>query len=232
MADTYWKRKLSLIVFVFIFLVSTSISADITFQVIMSVQEELGNFDPVEDDIVVIGDFNNWGDNGSGEDLVCNQVDDSLWAATSDIAPGFNRFRYSIKDGFGNYLYESCEQREIVAGQFPTILDPVYFNDQTDINTADNKFGIISPTDPIITAVYPNPFNNYTTINVILKNNEVFNISFYDLSGREILAERIFSRYDGNNSIIFNASSLQSGIYLCRVETGNFQSVEKLVLIK
>jgi len=58
------------------------------------------------------------------------------------------------------------------------------------------------------------------------------NLSVYDVSGR-LVAELVNSMRDaGVHEVTFDASNLASGIYLYRIEAGDFSAVRKMVLMK
>jgi hypothetical protein len=60
-------------------------------------------------------------------------------------------------------------------------------------------------------SVAPNPFNETTTIR--FDKTEEFELELFDLSGRRVLK----SGKQNGNSYVIKRSSLESGVYLCRV---------------
>jgi hypothetical protein len=79
---------------------------------------------------------------------------------------------------------------------------------------------------------YPNPFNPSTTINYSLPKSGNVKITVYNAIGSKVAT--IVNEYKpaGNYSVQFNGSNLASGIYLYRLESGNFSDTKKLVLLK
>lgn len=79
---------------------------------------------------------------------------------------------------------------------------------------------------------YPNPFNPSTTIEYSLPNAVEVRLTVHDILGRQ-LAMLVNQRQSaGFHSINFNASALASGMYLYRIEAGNFTQTRKLMLVK
>jgi|GEM_PF-1612898 len=80
---------------------------------------------------------------------------------------------------------------------------------------------------------YPNPFNPTTTIAFALAKEAAVTLNIYDLTGREVavLADNE-SLKAGNYTRIWNAAQMPTGVYLCRIQAGDFSAVKKLVLIK
>lgn len=79
---------------------------------------------------------------------------------------------------------------------------------------------------------YPNPFNPVTRIKYQLPKNGLVQLKIYDILGREaaILVNEIKS--EGEYSINFDASNLPSGVYLYKIQAGNFIETKKLMLLK
>jgi hypothetical protein len=79
---------------------------------------------------------------------------------------------------------------------------------------------------------YPNPFNPSTKIAFTLPLESNVKISVYNLIGQKVV-ELVNSKFPaGNHSVDFNAANLSSGIYLYKIEAGNFTSVKKMQLMK
>lgn len=79
---------------------------------------------------------------------------------------------------------------------------------------------------------YPNPFNPSTNIIYELKNTEYIKLSLYDLNGKLIRILEEGLKNTGSYNIIFNADNLTSGIYFYRLESENFTSTKKMILVK
>ena len=79
---------------------------------------------------------------------------------------------------------------------------------------------------------FPNPFNPTTTIEYGLPVTAHVRLEIYDITGR--LVSRLVNRQQsaGRHNVTFDASSLSSGLYLYRIEAGNFVQTRKLTLLK
>lgn len=86
---------------------------------------------------------------------------------------------------------------------------------------------------------YPNPFNPYTKIKYIINvpefpknvDNKV-SLEVFDILGRKVQT-LIDDKYNkGENEVVFDGSQLASGVYLYKLNCGNFSQTKKLVLIK
>lgn len=79
---------------------------------------------------------------------------------------------------------------------------------------------------------YPNPFNPSTRIQYNLPENGFVKLSVYDVSGREVETLVNKEQSAGIYEINFSASTLTSGIYFYKLQTGNFSEVKKMILLK
>ncbi len=79
---------------------------------------------------------------------------------------------------------------------------------------------------------YPNPFNPSTKIQYSLMKPGLVTLRIYDVLGR--LVKTLVNGYQvqGSHIVNFNASQLASGVYFYKLESGSFQSVKKMMLLK
>ncbi len=79
---------------------------------------------------------------------------------------------------------------------------------------------------------YPNPFNPTTTIAYSVPNNNFVSLKVYDILGNEVASLVNEEKSKGNYEVNFDASKLASGIYVYRMQAGNFNQVKKMMLLK
>jgi len=114
------------------------------------------------------------------------------------------------------------------------VFDP---NSQIVIKSASLVVGIddnitATPQEYKLNQNYPNPFNPVTNIEYSIPKNSNVKITIYDLAGKEV--SQLVNEYKqaGNYSVSFNAMNLASGIYLYKIQSGDFVDVKKMTLIK
>jgi hypothetical protein len=81
-------------------------------------------------------------------------------------------------------------------------------------------------------ALSPNPFNPSTTISYQLAASTHVHLTVHNVQGRQVATLVDCWRDAGTHSATFDGSHLPSGIYLAKLQGGNFSSVLKLVLMK
>jgi len=83
-----------------------------------------------------------------------------------------------------------------------------------------------------LTQNYPNPFNPTTTISYILPQAGMVKLTLYNILGQEIRTLVNEVKEAGTHSINFNASDLNSGVYVYKIESGSFTQTKKMTLVK
>lgn len=104
-----------------------------------------------------------------------------------------------------------------------------------------NDYGIIGITELTrngsgnkngISNNYPNPFNPTTNINYIITKETFVKINVFDILGRNVANLVDEKKPEGNYSVTFDASDLNSGVYFYKIETDYASETRRIVLIK
>ena len=170
---------------------------------------------------------------GCTEITACNYDAD----ATEDNMPDLCIYDYGI--------CETCVDGEIVDNDSD---DDTVCDDMDDCDGYDDTIdsdgdgtpdgcdlslyeGII-PEHYSISSIYPNPFNPVTSITYGLPENKDIQIKVYSITGSLIIILVNTFQTAGYHSINWNASSYPSGVYLIRMDSGDFTQTQKVVLVK
>lgn len=103
---------------------------------------------------------------------------------------------------------------------------------KTDYITVHNCMGIEELKNEDI-KIYPNPFNNQTTISINLIKETVVEINVVNTLGQNVAAiasQKILSQ--GKHSFNFDASLLDKGVYMAVISTSSQKIIRKLILVK
>ena len=79
---------------------------------------------------------------------------------------------------------------------------------------------------------YPNPFNPTTIINYSIAKEGNVSLTVYNVIGSKVATIVNENKPAGNYSVQFNGSNLASGIYLYKLESGNYNAAKKFILMK
>lgn len=96
--------------------------------------------------------------------------------------------------------------------------------------TDDNKNGL--PKDFRLSQNYPNPFNPSTKIKYSIPKEEKVLLTVYNLLGQKISELVNETKPAGNYEVVFDGKNLSSGVYLYRLQCGNFINTKKIILLK
>jgi Secretion system C-terminal sorting domain len=88
------------------------------------------------------------------------------------------------------------------------------------------------PSEFELSQNYPNPFNPETKIEYRLKDSRFTVIKVYGIAGNEIKTLVSELKPAGKHSVMFDGSSLPSGVYFYKIITGDFVKTNKMLLLK
>ncbi|MBL7778488.1 MAG: T9SS type A sorting domain-containing protein [Chitinophagales bacterium] len=128
-------------------------------------------------------------------------------------------FSYKVIDSLAYLLTKGNKNYKLVFTDFSTTTGNIGFNLQ-ELWATD----IIESAPVLSSKVYPNPTENFVTIEIPVQDAEV---TITDLAGRTVVYQRLT---DTINTL--NVSALSKGVYLVGVSSGNQKSTHKLVLAR
>ncbi len=81
-------------------------------------------------------------------------------------------------------------------------------------------------------SVYPNPANEYVNVSYKILNESNVTLEMYDMTGKQVGYENQGYTYEGEYTTEFPVNTLQSGMYLLIINTGNSQIANKVRVVK
>jgi hypothetical protein len=170
-----------------------------------------------------------WGTQNHGYGLYCDgqylyMADTDLWICDITGLPNVYSIARYQTPGWATDVY--------VDGEY------IYVCDRSSVMILSFNTTGIDDDDPAIPAAYhlaqnyPNPFNAQTTISYDLPFSSVVRIDIYDILGRKI--ETLMNSYNlaGSYDIPWKADDLPSGVYLYKIQAGEYFQTRKCVLLK
>ena len=192
--------------------------------------------DPNDDYLI----FSSWRPGGYGwSDLyITFKQTDGSWSTAVNMgepvnSSAFEGAPYVSPDGL--YLFFNSDRHQ----QWDT--NPYWVSAQV-IEDLRNAASVEDPRDLIpkgfiLNQNYPNPFNPETTISFELSRPGDVLLAIHDLKGRHIrvLASGMYS--EGSHTIIWDGKDeygkdASGGLYFCRIQTGDFRTSRKMMLIR
>ena len=88
------------------------------------------------------------------------------------------------------------------------------------------------PSELFLSQCYPNPFNATTRLTFGLPEASQVSLGIYDLSGR-LVTSLVNGNYNaGTHSALWESGNASTGVYLVRMEAGEFSSIRKVTLLR
>jgi hypothetical protein len=88
------------------------------------------------------------------------------------------------------------------------------------------------PTQFQLKQNYPNPFNPSTQIKFQISNSNFVTLEIYDLLGHRVATLVNEKLNAGIHTLEWTATGNSSGVYLYRLQAGNYSQTKKLILLK
>lgn len=79
---------------------------------------------------------------------------------------------------------------------------------------------------------YPNPFSDNTTITYTLSKQENVELCVFDLLGNKVSSIESGNKNAGSHTVVWNAESLNQGMYLLQLKAGGNSSTKKIIINK
>ena len=106
------------------------------------------------------------------------------------------------------------------------------WNNWADITTDVKEINDLVPVAFELGQNYPNPFNPSTTIKFSVPEAGLVTLRVFNLLGQEVATLLNSEKTAGVYEASFDASALSSGIYFYTLDSKNFTSTKKMVLLK
>lgn len=156
---------------------------------------------------------------------------DAVTIYTIEAKPEPGKMNKVIVNDHGTYRYA----RYIGAARSYCVIAELAFYGTTVTNVKD-----ASPAPAVdfrLEQNYPNPFNPQTTIRYDLSESSEVTLVIYDMQGRVVRSLVNSNKSGGAHQVIWDGRSdagfaAASGLYLCRMDAGEFSQVRKVTFIK
>jgi photosystem II stability/assembly factor-like uncharacterized protein len=128
--------------------------------------------------------------------------------------------------------YSFIDKSYLLPGNYSYRLKQIDIDGKSSYSNVINVEINTIPKNYFLGQNYPNPFNPTTTISYSLPKSGNVKLTVYNSIGSKVATIANEYKLAGNYSVKFNSSTLASGIYFYRLESGNYTAARKLILIK
>ena len=146
----------------------------------------------------------------------------------------FNGTPYTFRgwSGNGTGSYTSPDSTGNDTAISVLIRNPIVENARWTVPIGIQNISSELPTEYKLHQNFPNPFNPVTNINFDIIKQGIVKITVYDLLGREVETLVNQDMSPGRYKLDLNAVNYASGMYIYRIETGDFSDVKKMLIVK
>lgn len=170
-----------------------------------------------------------------GSNILVGSHGNGVWRSTN-----YGNNWTQINEGFTTGAYKvmslGLDNQYLFAGTFGS---NIWRRPLSQVVTGIEDESKIQPEEYSLEQNYPNPFNPSTTIkytipSVISTEGRKLNVQLrvYDILGTEVATLVNEDKPAGSYEVNFNASEFSSGVYFYKLQTGEFSSTKKMILIK
>jgi len=147
------------------------------------------------------------------------------------LEPPENAIAVSVRARYWHYTKGTSYWDDFALKEIPAALSKKPSPDQRESGSTSHT-GSLLPQSFSLMQNYPNPFNPTTEITFTLPEESDVSLKVFDMLGREVadLAKEKWAA--GIHSVSFDAQNLPNGIYLYKLNAGNFVDIKKMVLMK
>lgn len=182
---------------------------------------EVSNFDAVAGDAQVTLNFRT----ASESDLDHFNV----------LRDGMKQAEIAATNSASGHDYSWVDNNVVNGVSYTYSLESVDVNGHVEVLAATNATPNGSPSVVAQFALdqnFPNPFNPETNINFELAEATNVSLRVFNLLGQEVATLVSGPQAAGRHTVTFDASNLTSGMYVYRLEAGEFSATRKMVLMK
>jgi len=108
----------------------------------------------------------------------------------------------------------------------------VFYNEAGVTIPVNNEQTYYQPTEFTLSQNYPNPFNPSTTIAYSVASEGIVELRVYSMLGEEVATLVNEVKQAGSFTTDFDASHLPSGVYFYKLQSGDFVTSKKMILMK
>ncbi len=140
-----------------------------------------------------------------------------------NAAFSFDVGEFFVNGHIAEFNLEITDGTEIWNSEFSITLHSL-ITELPELQTTEPITGII---------IYPNPFKTQFTVKYELAETAEVSISILDLMGKQYSTIKpTYRQTAGKHKIVLNVGDMQSGIYLCKIQSGNHTVIKRIVLTR
>lgn len=144
------------------------------------------------------------------------------------VFPSVAREEGAFRDNIHVIYQADPEPGLAVRGDEDTPGDNIIYYLEIEKPTIGTENNALNVKELQLSAAYPNPFSNVTSMDVTLGTKANVTAEIYTVTGQKVM-DKVYGQYPaGKFKLSFDASGLQSGIYFIKVKAGDQSKTERI----
>ena len=152
----------------------------------------------------------------------------TIWSA-NDYPAGVTDYSENITLNLSEYIGEEVYIAWQAYNTMGTNVWYSWFIDDVKVSATDTIVGISEVVAPVLSTVYPNPFNTSTKLWFQLHNESSVYLKIFGLKGDVVLEKFIALLSKGNHQIEIDGAALPKGFYFYKLETKEGSTTGKII---
>ncbi len=169
---------------------------------------------------------------------------DNKWSkeVTFPIYSPFDiEYKYGANWGLSSNGGANDNEGGVGSNHHVTLFKSFWYGDAIDVFGTMETKDVVNGVEQVGTDVpavyelgqnYPNPFNPSTVIDFSIPESGLVTMKIFNILGQEVAELVNDVKAAGSYNVSFDASNLTSGMYIYKIQSGNFSATRKMLLIK
>ncbi|MBU0474972.1 MAG: T9SS type A sorting domain-containing protein [Bacteroidetes bacterium] len=180
-------------------------------------------------------------DDGTNGDATAGDLIFSLNLDFPIYSPFDIEYKYGANWGLPSNLGANDNEGGVGSNHHVTLFKSFWSGDAIDVFGTMERKEVINGVDQIGSGIptvyelgqnYPNPFNPTTMINFSIPESGLVTMKIFNILGQEVAELVNDVKSAGSYEVSFDASNLTSGMYIYKIQAGNFSATRKMMLLK
>jgi len=194
-----------------------------------------GGWPDDDPNVIYLVDDGTMGDDVAGDDFWTKEITFPIYS------PLTIQYKYGANWGLESNNGINDNESGVGTDHFLTLFPSFWYGDAEDVFGVMGTKDVVNDVEQIGSGVpsayelgqnYPNPFNPSTMINFSIPESGLVTLKVFNVLGQEIAELVNDVKSAGNYEVSFDASNLTTGMYVYKIQSGNYSATKKMMLVK
>ncbi|MCF6268734.1 MAG: T9SS type A sorting domain-containing protein [Melioribacteraceae bacterium] len=194
-----------------------------------------GGWPDDDPNVIFLFDDGTNGDDVAGDKIFSKEITFPIYS------PLTIQYKYGANWGLSSNNGINDNEAGVGADHFLTLFPSFWYGDAVDVFGVMGEKDIVNGVEQLGSEIparyelgqnYPNPFNPSTVINFSIPESGLVTLKVFNILGQEVVELVNDVKSAGTYEVSFDASGLTTGMYVYKIQSGNYTATKKMMLIK